>query len=312
MSPKNSASNHRQTSLSRTRGPVMAIGGAEAKDKEQKILTCFLELAGGKQSNILVIPTASEDPSGTGKNYRDVFLDMGAHEVSILEIEFRADANAERVVEQIEQASGVYITGGDQARLITFLVGTRAMEALRKRNAAGVIVAGTSAGASILADHLLVGGGELPFNSNDATARRSLIELSAGFGLLRDSVIDQHFSARGRIGRLLSAFAATPGLLGLGIDEATAALIRKGGTLEVIGIGSVTILDGRNVISDFSERGSGELLSLADISLHVLAPGRQFKVDTHMPVSFEETKYQGPTSTDVLAQSLEAEMSAQA
>jgi cyanophycinase len=291
---------------SKSLGPVMPIGGAEAKDTDRQIIGRFLKLAGGGQSRILVVPTASEEPEDAAKRYSEVFLEMGARKVDVLKVESRSEANAAPAVEAVEKASGIYITGGDQARLVSLLVGTRVMEAIRLRNAAGVIVAGTSAGASILADHLLVGGSEMTANSNDAVASRSLVELTAGFGLLRDAVIDQHFSARGRIGRLLSAFAATPGLLGLGIDEATAALATPDGKLEVIGIGSVTILDGRDTVSDYNERATGELLSIADVSLHVLAPGRCFNLHTHRPIPFEETTYAGPESAEILAAGLES------
>jgi cyanophycinase len=281
-------------------GPVMPIGGAESKDGDRTIVSRFVTLAGGKRARILIIPTASEDADETGERYQRLFSEMGAKTVEVLRVEQRSDANGDPAVAQVDAATGIYITGGDQARLVSLLVGTRVMQQLRLRNAAGLIVAGTSAGASILADHLLVGGTDLPVMSDGSSPRRSLVELTAGFGLLRDMVIDQHFSARGRIGRLLSAFAGTPGLLGLGIDEATAALIQPNGTLEVFGIGAVTILDGRETISDFAERRSGEILSLADVSLFVLGPGRRFDVHVHRPVSFAETEYAGPSSEEIL------------
>jgi cyanophycinase len=287
-------------------GPVMPIGGAERKDEDREILNRFLSVAGGKRARILVVPTASETPAESGARYREVFQGMGAKSVEVLEVEQRPDGNGDAAVEQVSSATGVYITGGDQARLAALLVGTRVSDQLRVQNADGVIVAGTSAGASILADHLLVGGTELTVNSNDSAARRSLVELTAGFGLVRDMVIDQHFNARGRIGRLLSVFAGTPGLLGLGIDEATAALITPDGQLEVLGIGAVTILNGRDTRSDFAERKPGEILSVVDVSLYVLAPGRKFDVHTHHPLPFEETVYTGPVSEDVLANAIAA------
>jgi cyanophycinase len=186
-------------------------------------------------------------------------------------------------------ASGIFITGGAQARLVALLVGTLAMECIRERNAEGVVVAGTSAGASVVASHMMLGGTGLAGDSNDAAARKAMVELVAGFGLLQDIIIDQHFSERGRMGRLLSAFAANPGLVGIGLDENTAVLIERDGMLEVLGDGMVTIVDGRNATSDYFEREVGEVLTVIDSHLFVLGPGRRFDLNTRRPVPFQES-----------------------
>jgi cyanophycinase len=148
-------------------------------------------------------------------------------------------------------------------------------------------VAGTSAGASIVAGHVMLGGTGLAGNSNDASARKAMVEVVAGFGLLQDVVVDQHFSQRGRMGRLLSAFAANPGLVGIGLDEDTAVLIDREGTLEVLGSGMVTIVDGRNATSDYFAQEVGEVLTVVDSSLHVLGPGRRFDLDNRRPIPWE-------------------------
>jgi cyanophycinase len=279
----------------------MAIGGAIGKDFEGQILDRFLELAGGKRARVLIIPTASENQKGTAAEHKETFSAIGAKTIDVLRVEEREDANSDAAVSQIRSASGVYITGGTQSRLVSLLVGTQVMDELRRRNAEGVIVAGTSAGASILADDLLAGGGSAPIDSNGSTARRGLVDLAAGFGLLRDAVIDQHFNQRGRIGRLLSAFAALPGLLGLGIDEGTGALVTPNGRLEVLGVGSVTILDGRDTVSDYAERQLAEVLSIANVSLHVVGPGRAFDLVSRQPIPFDETAFAGPTTDKILA-----------
>jgi cyanophycinase len=267
----------------------MPIGGAEdhGLNNGDGILLRFLKIAGGKRARIVVIPTASEDPEETGDGYVKLFQEIGASEAVALQIQDRADANAGPALEQLERATGVYITGGDQARLVAYLAGTAVMETIRLRNAQGVIVAGTSAGASILASHMVVGGTGLNGNSNDATARKGMIELMAGFGLLQDVIIDQHFSQRGRIGRLFSAFAANPGLIGLGLDEDTAALVTNDGTLEVLGSGSVTIIDGRQTTSDYFERDFGDVLTVLSSSFYVLGPTRCFDLDSRRPLPWE-------------------------
>jgi cyanophycinase len=229
------------------------------------------------------VPTASSEPEKAGARYIDVFGKLGAKSVNVLEIRARPDANAAPALEVLDGASGIFITGGAQANLIALLVGTLSMERIRMRNAEGVIVAGTSAGASIVGAHLMLGGTGIAGNSNDASARKAMVELVAGFGLLQDMIIDQHFSERGRMGRLLAAFAANPGLIGIGLDQDTAVLVDRTGVLEVLGTGMVTIVDGRNATSDYFEREPGEVLTVIDSHLFILGPGRRFELNSRRP-----------------------------
>lgn len=269
-------------------GPVMPIGGAEDKDSHAEILRRFVELAGDGSARIAILPTASEEPEEAGEKYVGVFRDMGAADADWLRIGQRADANGEDAVRLLSEASGIFITGGDQTRLVALLAGTLSMDCIRQRNAEGVVVAGTSAGASIVCAHVLGGGTGLAGNSNDAAARKGMVELVAGFGLLQDVIVDQHFSERGRLGRLLSVFAGNPGLLGIGLDENTAVLIDRDGVLETLGCGMVTVVDGRNATSDYYDREVGEVLTVVDSHLFVLGPGRRFDLDARRPLDFGE------------------------
>jgi cyanophycinase len=268
-------------------GPVMPIGGAEEREPGGEILERFVALAGGDQARVAVIPTASTEPQESGERYATLFSKMGVAAVDWLRVARRPDANADPAIAFFEQVTGIFVTGGDQARLVELLGGTRTMERIRERNAEGVIVAGTSAGASILAAHALVGGtGIAP--SGDAAARKGMVELAAGWGLVQDLIIDQHFSERGRLGRLLAAFAANPGLVGIGLDEDTAVVIERTGLLETLGSGMVTIVDGRDAISDYFTRETGEVLTVARSSLHVLGPGRRFDLTNRQLLPFAE------------------------
>ncbi len=269
-------------------GPVMPIGGAEEKNGCAEILHRFIDLAGGKKARIAIVPTASEEPEAAGEKYVGVFREMGAAEADWLRIEQRADANGEDARRLLSEATGIYITGGDQKRLVKLIAGTLAMECIRERNASGVVVGGTSAGASIVCAHMMSGGTGVGGDSNDAAARKGMVELVAGFGLLQDVIVDQHFSERGRLGRLLSVFAANPGLLGIGLDEDTAVLIDRDGVLETLGSGMVTIVDGRNATSDYFDREPGEVLTVVDSHLFVLGPGRRFDLDARRPLDFGE------------------------
>ena len=271
-------------------GPVLPIGGAEEREPGGEILERFVALAGGDGARIAVIPTASGEAQESGERYVKLFGRMGVASADWLRVATRDDANADGSLELLRGATGIFVTGGSQARLVELLTGTRAMECIRERNAEGVIVAGTSAGASIVAGHALVGGSGIGGDSGDAAARKGMVELATGWGLLQDLVIDQHFSQRGRLGRLLAAFAANPGLLGIGLDEDTAAQIDRDGILETLGSGMVTIVDGREAISDYFERQPGEVLTVARSSLHVLGPGRRFNLSTRQPVPFTEVE----------------------
>ena len=268
-----------------TQGPVMPVGGAEETEPGGEILERFVDLAGGKKARIAIIPTASDDPQRSGDGYATLFREMGVREADWLRVERREDANGEPSLSLLREATGLFITGGDQARLVELLVGTLVMECIRMRNADGVIVSGTSAGASILSALMMAGGTGVGGDSNGSAARKGMVDTVAGFGLLQDIIIDQHFSQRGRMGRLLSVFAGTPGLIGIGLDEDTAVLIDREGTLETLGSDMVTIVDGRNTISDYFDRDNGEVLTITGSSLHVLADGRRFDLTRRQAVA---------------------------
>ena len=261
-------------------GTMMPIGGAEDKEGAKVVLSRFVELAGGKDARIAVIPTASEEPD-KGAQYEALFHELGAAHVGVLQVERRQDTEDEAVLAPLRDATGIYITGGDQGRLVEVIVGTPVMDCIRERSNSGALVGGTSAGASILGAHMPTpGDGE----SGTATPRKGIVELVAGFGLVQDILIDQHFSQRGRIGRLLALFAANPGLVALGLDEDTAAVITPDGMLEVVGTNSLTILNGRHVRSDYFDRDDGEVLTVVDSTVHILAAGRRFDLNSHQPV----------------------------
>jgi cyanophycinase len=254
-------------------GPVMPIGGAEETEPKGEILSRFLELAGGNRARVAVIPTASQDPQRSGEGYVKLFTEMGAAKADWIRIDSRKDALGEPAVDLVKHATGVFITGGDQSRLVELLAGTQVMEAIRAAHAQGVVVAGTSAGASIVGAHMMVPGSG---STGETAARKGMVDTVAGFGLLQDVIVDQHFSERGRMGRLLAVFAANPGMLAVGLDEDTSVIINGDGMLETLGSGMVTLTDGRTTVSDYFDRQDGEILSVTGSSLTVLGPGRQF------------------------------------
>ena len=255
------------------RGYVIPIGGAEAKRKDPEILERFVKLCGGSDARILVIPTASLLDE-TGPAYQELFEDMGARTMCI-PIEERDDCYQDELLDVMERANGIFITGGNQLRLSTILGGTPVARSIRRLNAAGVHMAGTSAGAAIISEHMIAGGRSGP------SPRESGVVLAPGLGLTNRAIIDQHFNRRGRMGRLLAALSFNPFVCGLGIDENTAAFIAPNGDMEVVGHGTVTVIDPSDLRhSSMSYVAKAEAVSLIGLKLHVLASGSHFNLET--------------------------------
>ena len=259
--------------IDQSRGYIIPIGGAEAKRKDPVILERFVELCGGENARILVIPTASLLDE-TGPQYQELFEGMGAKAVCI-PIEDRDHCYQDDILETLEKATGIFITGGNQLRLSTILGGTPVARAIRRLNANGVHMAGTSAGAAIISEHMIAGGRGGP------SPRESGVVLAPGLGLTNRVIIDQHFNKRGRLGRLLAALSFNPFVCGLGIDENTAAFIAPDGCMEVVGHGTVTVVDPSDLRhSSMSYVRKAEAVSLIGLKLHVLASGSQFNLET--------------------------------
>ena len=257
-----------------TRGFVIPIGGAEERKSEPAILTRFIELSGGKEAFIVIIPTASK-LDDTGTNYEQVFLELGARKAVSLPINSREDADRADYLELLQQATGIFITGGNQLRLSTSLGGTPIAQTIRKLNAGGVHVAGTSAGAAIMPEHMIAGGptGALP-NEQGVT-------FAPGLGLINKVLLDQHFSQRNRLGRLLSAVSYNPFASGLGICEDTAAFIGPDDMLEVVGSGSITVVDPSGLKhSSMADAHIGDAITLIGLTLHMLSSGAKYDLNT--------------------------------
>ncbi len=258
-----------------SRGFIIPIGGGEDREKEMQIHRKFVELSGGEDAFIVVIPTASQLES-TGPDYNDIFRELGAGRVEYLPITNRADCDNPEFSAMIDEATGIFMTGGNQLRLSTILGGTLVAQKIRRQNAAGVPVAGTSAGASIMSEHMIAGGA-----SNEAPAEDS-VNLAPGMGLTNAVIIDQHFTQRNRLGRLLAASSYNPFLIGLGIDEDTAAFIRADNVFEVVGSGTVTVVDASELThSSMWNAGSGEALSLLGLKMHVMGEGCRYDLTNH-------------------------------
>ena len=256
------------------RGYLIAIGGSESKVHNPEILTQFVTICGSADARVAVIPTASE-ADDTGRHYEKVFRELGIRHARVLALSTRAECDSEPLLEYLHKATGVFLTGGSQLRLSTTLGGTNVAQIIRRRHAAGVHVAGTSAGAAFMPEHMIAGGFE------GSTPKPDMVTLAPGLGLTNRVIIDQHFRERDRLGRLLTALAYNPFAMGLGLDEDTAAFIAPDDTLRVVGSGGITIVDPSELqYSSMDTAGRDDPVSLIGIRLHILVNGGSFDLAT--------------------------------
>jgi cyanophycinase len=257
-----------------TRGWIVPIGGAENKENDRAILRRFVEVSGGREADIVVIPTASR-MNETGPRYEKLFSDLGAARVDVMDFDTRRDCQEQGRLSRLEEATGIFFTGGNQLRLTALLGGTPVSQLIRKRNAAGVTVGGTSAGASILSEHMIA------FGDDGSSVIAGSVRLAPGLGLTNRFVIDQHFRERDRLGRLITALAYNPFAIGMGLDEDTAVFMGPDDVLHVEGSGGVTIVDASDVsFSSVHTVSEGQPVAILGLKVNVLITGTTFDLNT--------------------------------
>ena len=259
-----------------TRGWIVPIGGAENKGNDPDILERFIRVSGGESADIVVIPAASRVHE-TGQRYERIFKDLGARQVTVMDFDTRRDCQEAGRLKRLEEATGIFFTGGNQLRLTTLLGGTPVARLIRVRNAHGVTVGGTSAGASILSEHMIA------FGDEGSAVISGSVRLAPGLGLTNRFIIDQHFRQRDRLGRLITALAYNPFAVGIGLDEDTAAFIGPDETLEVFGSGGITIVDASDVsFSSIADIVEGQPVCMLGLRLHILVAGATFNLNTRI------------------------------
>ncbi len=256
-----------------TEGHVLVIGGAEDKVRERIILSRFVKLAGGPDARVAVISTASSLGPLAGEMYRRVFGELGVSHVDPIHTTTRAQCAEPAAVRAVREATGVFLTGGNQLRLSSTIGGTPLAQAVIRRHREGAVLAGTSAGASAMSTHMVA------FGASGATPKQRMVQMAAGLGILPGVIIDQHFEQRNRIGRLLAIIAQNPSLIGIGVDEDTAAVVGPNRILEVIGRRSVTIIDGAQSETDAWEVKAHRPLMISNVVLHSLPSGYRFDLE---------------------------------
>ena len=253
-----------------TDGHVIIIGGAEDKVRDRVILSRFSTLAGGRDATVAVLSTASSMGLEAGERYKQVLGELGVSRVKTIHAVTRAQANDEAAALAIRDATGIFMTGGNQLRLSSTIGGTRLADAVLDQFRKGAVVAGTSAGASAMSSHMIA------FGASGATPKHRMAQIAAGLGVLPGVIVDQHFQQRNRLGRLLSLIAQNPSLLGLGVDEDTAGVVSPDHVMEVIGRGSITVVDGAESETDAWEVHGHRPLMISGVVLHSLPAGYRF------------------------------------
>jgi cyanophycinase len=261
---------------------LLIIGGAEDRVGKARILKRFVKLAGGRRAKIVVIPTASSFQDEVVAAYTEVFTRHGAAQIAVVNPPDRLAADEAALAAVIDDASGIFMSGGNQLKLAQVFAGTAAGDAISRAHARGAVVSGTSAGASIMSEFMISLGDE------GVTPRQRSTQLTHGLGLLTGVIVDQHFAQRQRYGRLMSIVASSPNLIGIGIDEDTAIEVTDRESFEVVGRGAAYVLDCRRAITDAPEARSGAPLLVSGAVVHSLPAGSTFDLKKLVLTAFVE------------------------
>jgi len=262
-----------------TRGTLIIIGGHEDKEGDKLILRAVAEQVGS--GALVVVTVASTVPDELWADYEPVFRGLGVRDVRHLHVDSRGEARAEEKIRILDGADVVFFTGGDQLKLTSQLGDTPIYTRLKEIYDGGGTVAGTSAGASVVCETMMVSG-----SGSESHRIGSALRMAPGFGLIPGVMIDQHFAERGRIGRLTAAVAQNPRILGVGVDENTAIVCDPRHCFRVLGAGAVYVVDGADVTyTNLTEADDDRTLAVFGVRLHLLTQGDEFDLATRVPTN---------------------------
>lgn len=236
--------------LTADEGPLILVGGGKTPEA---VRAKFFDLAGGAKARIVVIPTASasaDDPKQAA-SFRDDWEKLKPTSVTILHTRDRKTADDPTFLKPLADATGVWFSGGDQSRLTAAYRGTLVEKALGGVRGRGGVLGGTSAGAAVQSEVMITGG-------------RTEATTAPGFGWWPGTVVDQHFLKRDRVERLLGVLKQNPTLVGIGIDEGTAVVVR-GDQVEVLGESYVLVFRPGSKTPGIKVLKSGETTSLGSL-----------------------------------------------
>lgn len=270
------------------KGKLIAIGGSEDKGTDLEkgeihrnnlnffelgILRRIVEEAGGIESKIEIITTASTIPYEVGENYLDAFGKIGCLNINLMHIRNRQDAMLPEYQKRMAACDAVMISGGNQLRLSSTFGGTDILKTMihRYKTESHFLIAGTSAGAMAMSNTMIYEG------SATRAHLKGEVKMTTGLGLLQNVIVDSHFEKRGRFGRLAQAVAANPSCIGVGLGEDTGMLITKGNNMEAIGSGLVIIIDGHEIMhSNIADIPDSNPISVENLKVHFCALGNGY------------------------------------
>ena len=272
--------------MQKIKGTLIPIGGNEDKGVEDNelynlefieegILYHVVEEAGGIDANIVVIPTASSIPVEVGENYVNAFTKLGCKNIKVLDIRSKKDAEKQASIDMIKAANCIMFSGGNQSKITNKLGGSEIAKILtdRYQNEEGFVIAGTSAGAMVMANEMIAGGSAIEAFVKGA------VKMYKGLGLIPELIIDTHFIRRGRFGRQSEAIAKFPNLIGIGLAEDTGMIIKNGNDCTVIGSGMAIIFDGSKLTHNNEKiLEEGTPMTMVNLTVHVLSNSDQYDI----------------------------------
>ena len=272
--------------MQQVKGTLIPIGGNEDKGNTENemytlefiddgILFHVVKEAGGIDANIVIIPTASSIPVEVGENYLDAFATLGCKNISVLDIRSKEDSEKQSSIDLIKNANCIMFSGGDQSKITNKIGGTTIHNILldRYKNEEGFVIAGTSAGAMVMANEMIAGG------SASEAFIKGAVTMYKGIGLIPELIVDTHFIRRGRFGRQSEAVAKYPNLIGIGLAEDTGMIIKNGSDCTVIGSGMVIIFDGSKLTHNNEKiLNEGTPMTMANLTIHVLSNGDNYDI----------------------------------
>ena len=273
--------------MSKGKSTLIAIGGGEITGSRDVLDLICDGLKKKKDAHLAVLTVATSDPEGAAKKYIEIFKKEGVTRVDAIDVSKREDAFSKASLEVLAKADALFFTGGDQLNITSLLGGSPLDNLIKERLRDGIVIAGTSAGAAMMSSSMIVSG------SSDASPRVSAVKIAPGMELIDGVIIDSHFSQRGRHGRLLTAIAHYPQVVGVGIDERT-AIVQKNGSFKVLGEGVVTVMDASQMRhSDLPYRRDNENIGMFGVEVHVLPAGYSYDLAERRPVAPELKKMAG-------------------
>jgi cyanophycinase len=266
---------------------LIAIGGGEMKEAKQVLQEIVRYLEKKSDPRIAVMTVATNDTRAASCKYNALFRGLGIKHVDVVDVSQRNDSFDERSLKKIRSADAIFFTGGDQLNITGLLGGTPLHDLIQQRKKDGILIVGTSAGAAMMSSSMIISG------KSDTAPKVSGVEIAPGLNMIDETIIDSHFSERGRHGRLLTAVAHSPQVLGLGIDERTAIVCTNGG-FKVVGEGAVTVFDGTGMEhSDLPYRKDKQTIGMFGVNVDVLPAGYKYHLKERRPIAPAMTKMAG-------------------